>query len=189
VPEMPGPLKRSSGPGILAGLRGPVACASSPVSRARFFSSSGMKRSAYTTVVPCSPLRTWPPRPSAGHPNRQGICGSPRALFGFSAMRSTGTGSFVSTHLSPGLRPPCDGGLFHNHDLPSRPIRTSGVSAGGAALPNFLRTRSVDQVGRKSETTLRIASLHFEISAFSGTATDQLKLPSGAPDARRQQWG
>jgi hypothetical protein len=41
----------------------------------------------------------------------------------------------------------------------------------------------------KSETTLRIASLHFEISAFSGTATDRLKLPSGAPDARRQQWG
>ena len=113
----------------------------------------------------------------------------PAALFGFSAMGSTGTGSFVSTHLSPGLRPPCDGGLFHNHDLPSRPIRTSGVSAGGAALPNFLRTRSVDQVGRKSETTLRIASLHFEISTFSGTATDQFELPSGAPDACHRQWG
>jgi hypothetical protein len=36
----------------------------------------------------------------------------------------------------------------------------------------------VDQVGRKSETTFCIASLDFEISAFSPTATDQLKLPS-----------
>jgi hypothetical protein len=65
----------------------------------------------------------------------------------------------------------------------------SGVSAGGAALPNVLLTRSVDQAGRKSETTLRIASLHFEISAVSGTTTDQLKLPSGAPDARHRQGG
>jgi hypothetical protein len=46
-----------------------------------------------------------------------------------------------------------------------------------------------DQVGRKSETTLRIASLHFEISTFSSTATDQLKLPPGATDARHRQWG
>src|SRR6516165_10797474 len=38
---------------------------SSSASIARFFSSSGMKRSAYTTVVPCSPLRTLPPRLSA----------------------------------------------------------------------------------------------------------------------------
>jgi hypothetical protein len=63
----------------------------------------------------------------------------------------------------------------------------SDALASDRALPNFLLTGSVDQVGRKSETTLRIASLHFEISTFSGTATDQLKLPSGAPDARHRQ--
>src|SRR5215470_2592855 len=43
--------------------------------------------------------------------------------------------------------------------FPSRPMRTSSVSAGGAAPANFFRSRSVDQVGRKSEATLRIASL------------------------------
>jgi hypothetical protein len=73
--------------------------------------------------------------------------------------------------------------------LPARPIRTNGASAGGAALPNFLWSRRVDQIGRKSETALRIASLHFELSALSGAATDQLELPSGAPDARHRQWG
>ena len=41
----------------------------------------------------------------------------------------------------------------------------------------------------KSEATLRIASVHFELSTLSGPATDQLKLPSGAPDARHRQWG
>src|SRR5260370_41788211 len=54
---------------------------------------------------------------------------------------------------------------------------------------HFLPTGSVDQVGRKSEATLRIASLHFELSTLSGPATDQLELPSGAPDARHRQWG
>jgi hypothetical protein len=57
------------------------------------------------------------------------------------------------------------------------------------ALPNFLLTRSVDQVGRKSETTLCIASLHFKLSTLSGAATDQFEPPSGAPDARHRQWG
>lgn len=52
-----------------------------------------------------------------------------------------------------------------------------------------LRSRSVDQVGRKSETALRIASLHFEPSTLPGPATDQLKLPSRAPDTRHRQWG
>ena len=37
---------------------------------------------------------------------------------------------------------------------PSRPTRTIGVSGGGAASPNILRTLSVGQAGRKSETTL-----------------------------------
>jgi hypothetical protein len=37
---------------------------------------------------------------------------------------------------------------------------------------NILLSRSVDQAGRKSETTLRIAGLHFEIGAFPGAAPD-----------------
>jgi hypothetical protein len=73
--------------------------------------------------------------------------------------------------------------------LSSRPIRTSAASAGGAAPPNFLRARSVDQVGRKSETTLGIASLHFEIGTFPGAAPDQFELPPRAPNAGHRQWG
>src|SRR5215470_12471495 len=71
--------------------------------------------------------------------------------------------------------------------LPSRPTRTSGVSAGGAAPPDCLLTRSVDQVGRKSETTLRIASLHFETGAFAAAAADEFEPPAGAPYARNRQ--
>ncbi len=64
-----------------------------------------------------------------------------------------------------------------HHPSPSIAIdQEKPPSAGDAALHNFLRTRPADQVGRKSETTLRIASLHFENSTLSGTATDQLKL-------------
>jgi hypothetical protein len=73
--------------------------------------------------------------------------------------------------------------------LPSRPITTSGASAGGAASPNFLLTRSVDQVGRKSETTLGITGLHFEIGTFTGTTPDQFDLPSGASNAGNRQGG
>jgi hypothetical protein len=39
----------------------------------------------------------------------------------------------------------------------------------------------MDQVGRKSETTLRIASLHFETGAFAAAAADQFEPPAGAP--------
>jgi hypothetical protein len=46
----------------------------------------------------------------------------------------------------------------------------SGASAGGAAAPNVLRSRSVD---------LRIASLHFEIGTFPRAAPDQFELPLG----------
>jgi hypothetical protein len=53
---------------------------------------------------------------------------------------------------------------------PSRPIRTSGASGGGAASPDFLLRRSVGQLGRKSDTTLGIAGLHFKICTFSGPA-------------------
>jgi hypothetical protein len=70
-------------------------------------------------------------------------------------------------------------------------VRSGAVvfSASCAVLLNFLRTRFMDRVGRKSETTLRITGLQFEISLFSGPATEQLKLPSGAPNAWHRQWG
>ena len=48
-------------------------------------------------------------------------------------------------------------------------------------------SRSVGQLGRKSETTRAIAGLHFEIGAFPGAATDQFELPPGASDARHRQ--
>src|ERR1700730_9958375 len=69
----------------------------------------------------------------------------------------------------------------------SQAVRTSGASAGGAAAPNVLLSRSVDRAGRKSETTLGIAGLHFEIGAFPGAAPDQFELPAGASNARRRQ--
>src|SRR5947209_427868 len=71
--------------------------------------------------------------------------------------------------------------------LPSRPTRTSGVLGGGAVSPNVLLTRSVDQVGRKSETTLGIASLHFEIGTPACATADEFQLPAGASNARHRQ--
>ena len=65
----------------------------------------------------------------------------------------------------------------------------AGASAGGAAPPNVRLSRSVDQTGRKSETTLGIAGLHFEIGAFPGAAPDQFELPPGTSNARHRQWG
>src|ERR1700730_7038962 len=71
----------------------------------------------------------------------------------------------------------------------SQAARTSAASAGSAAPPNVLLSRSVDQAGRKSETTLGVAGLHFEIGAFPGAAPDQFELPSGAPNAGNRQRG
>jgi hypothetical protein len=65
----------------------------------------------------------------------------------------------------------------------------AGASAGGAAPPNILVSRPVDQAGRKSETTLRIAGLHFEIGTFPGATPDQFELPSGASNAGNRQRG
>src|SRR5579875_1396736 len=68
--------------------------------------------------------------------------------------------------------------------LPSRPTRISGVSGGGAVSTAFRLTRSVDKVGRKTEMTLVIARLQFEIRALAGAATDQLDQPARPADAR-----
>jgi hypothetical protein len=66
-------------------------------------------------------------------------------------------------------------------------IRKSGASAGGAAAPKVLLSRSVGQVGRKSETTLGIAGLHFKIGTFPGAAADQFELPAGTANAGNGQ--
>lgn len=58
----------------------------------------------------------------------------------------------------------------------------SGVSADGALVPACRRIRSVGQVGRKSETTLGIARLQLEISAFAGARSDQFDEPAMAAD-------
>ena len=57
----------------------------------------------------------------------------------------------------------------------------SDASGGGASAPNVVLTGCVDQVGRKSEATLAIASRHFEIGAFPSAAADQFELPRGRP--------
>ena len=75
--------------------------------------------------------------------------------------------------------------------LPSRPTKISGVSGGGAVSAAFRLTRSVDKVGRKTEMTLVIARLQFEICAFAGAAADQLDEPARPADARdreRRRW-
>jgi hypothetical protein len=45
----------------------------------------------------------------------------------------------------------------------------------------------VDQVGRKSETTLGITSLHVETGAFAAATPDEFEPPAGAPDTRNRQ--
>ena len=72
---------------------------------------------------------------------------------------------------------------------PSRPIRIIGASGGGAAAPSLRRSRSVGQVGRKSETTRCIAGLHLEIGTFPGAAADQLDQPARPADAGHRQRG
>src|SRR6185312_17305961 len=71
--------------------------------------------------------------------------------------------------------------------FPTRPTMTIGASGGGAKFASFRLNRSVDQVGRKSDTTLGIACLHSEICAFSGAATDEFDEPAGPPNARHRQ--
>jgi hypothetical protein len=64
---------------------------------------------------------------------------------------------------------------------------TIGVSADGALSPSFRRSRSVGQVGRKSETTLRITSFNLEIGALAGPAAEQFQLPSRPAYARHRE--
>jgi hypothetical protein len=146
----------------------------------------------------------YPDHPGARHDltpdGRAGTAHGKRAPFDYLPVGSAGSALLtMRPGREPAPWPPAYRGAsrcavpLHPRPAPSVTPFTADenerVSAGGAALRNFLRTRSVDQVGRKSETTLRIASLHFEFSTLSGAASDQLKLPSGAPDAGHRQWG
>jgi hypothetical protein len=47
----------------------------------------------------------------------------------------------------------------------------------------------MDQVGRKSETTLGIARLHFEISTVAGAASDPVQAATGRVRRREQATG
>jgi hypothetical protein len=92
------------------------------------------------------------------------------AQFGYSM---TWVMLFSFPHLGRGhatRKPARRAALVHSedHPPPSFPAdQDEGVSAGGAAPPpNVILSRSVDQVGRKSETTFGIAGHHFEIGAF-----------------------
>src|ERR1700688_4294657 len=69
--------------------------------------------------------------------------------------------------------------------LPSRPTMTRGVSGGGE--PSFRRNRSVDRVGRKSETTRDIACLHYKISTLARPATNEFDLPARPADPGDRQ--
>ena len=54
--------------------------------------------------------------------------------------------------------------------------------SGDGAFARFAKagSRGITKVLAQSETTLRVASLHFEVRAFTGAASDQFKVPSGA---------
>jgi hypothetical protein len=43
------------------------------------------------------------------------------------------------------------------------------------------------QLGRQSETPLRIAGLHFEFCTFASAAPDEFESPAGAADSRHWQ--
>src|SRR3954471_20695034 len=71
---------------------------------------------------------------------------------------------------------------------PSWPAITSGASGAGALPPFRRRSQSIGQVGRKSETTLRIARLHLPSRALAATNADQLKPPARPANAGNRQW-
>src|SRR3546814_20172264 len=61
-------------------------------------------------------------------------------------------------------------------------FRSGGGSGGGAVEPSLRRSRSVGQVGRKSEMTCRIAAFHEKIGALASPAPDELDKPARPPD-------
>jgi hypothetical protein len=63
----------------------------------------------------------------------------------------------------------------------------SGASAGGAASPNVLLSRSVEQVGRKSETTLGVAGRDEGSALTRQRVTDAVGWPKSAASAGRRQ--
>src|SRR4029077_12452087 len=71
--------------------------------------------------------------------------------------------------------------------LPSRPTKISGVSARSAVSPALRQTRTGDKRGSKTEMTLVIAPLEFEICALASAAADQLDQPARSADARDRE--
>src|SRR5690606_30719655 len=70
---------------------------------------------------------------------------------------------------------------------PLRPARTSGPSGRGDPPPEFLLRRSVGHLGRKSDTTLFIAGLHFERCTFPAPAPEEFDQPARPAKAGNRQ--
>ena len=102
----------------------------------------------------------------------------------FSAVHTQGARNIAETAAELGVR-----SLVHlssiGADAKSDCVAELSAVAtrGGAASPAFRRTRSVDQVGRKSETTRCIACLQFEIRALARTGADEFNKPAMPADA------
>src|SRR3546814_9533518 len=60
----------------------------------------------------------------------------------------------------------------------------AGIAASGRGLPVFLRSRSVDQCGRKSDTTRRIAPLQYPLMRVAAAHPLEIDAPAWAPEAR-----
>lgn len=80
------------------------------------------------------------------------------------------------------------------HRWPSRSVysrhgrRPPMARQRAAATPVIRRRRSVDQLGRYSETTLFITGFQFEISAFASPGADQLDRPAGSANTGNLHW-
>src|ERR1700732_933772 len=103
----------------------------------------------------------------------------------------------LGPHLRTALAGPLE--LFSSRGLSSAPariprLRYSHKRSGRAPPQPAARRRPISfsagpwtRPEGRAETTRGIASLHFEIGAFTGAAPDQFELPSGAPNAGHRQ--
>src|SRR5690606_32242488 len=110
-----------------------------------------------------------------------------------SSIRSPGTRTCALASGIPG-RSPCRRAAslaaLTTRRRPSLAASTSGWSARSVAPPDARLNRSVGQFGRKSETTLLIACLDFEIGALARARPyqlDQPAMPADTGDGQRRR--